>query len=214
MTGNTQSKLFYIAVGNNIKKYRDIRNYSLQTLGEKVGLTKKTIQRYENGEIKIDMNRLADIAEALDVDTAKLLEGTQSFLGVDLGELDTINLPIYGRISCGKGSLAFEDIEGYEATPKDWARGGEFFYLRAKGESMSGARIHDGYLLLIRKQDDVENGEIAAVMINGEDAVLKRVVKNDGQIILVSENPEYPLIFCPPDEVQIIGKLKKVIFDI
>lgn len=79
---------------------------------------------------------------------------------------------------------------------------------------MSGARIHDGYLLLIRKQDDVENGEIAAVMINGEDAVLKRVVKNDGQIILVSENPEYPLIFCPPDEVQIIGKLKKVIFDI
>lgn len=75
------SKKFYETTGANIKKYRDMRNYSLQVLAEKVGLTKKTIQRYENGVIKIDMNRLKDLADALDVPVTKLTEGTDIFLG-------------------------------------------------------------------------------------------------------------------------------------
>lgn len=207
MSTKGDSKLFYLVVGSNIKKYRDLRNFSLQVLGEKVGLTKKTIQRYENGEIKIDMDRLADISEALEVEVSKLLEGAESFLGVDLTELDTIKIPIVGRISCGNGSIAYEEIEGYEPTPKDWVHGGDFFYLRAKGDSMTGARIFDGDLLLIRKQSDVENGEIAAVLI-GEEAFLKRVYKNGDQLVLQSENPNYPPIFCPPTDTKIIGKLK------
>ncbi|MED1850313.1 XRE family transcriptional regulator [Brevibacillus borstelensis] len=207
MVTKGDSKLFYFAVGKNIKKYRDLRNYSLQVLGEKVGLTKKTIQRYENGEIKIDMDRLADIAEALGVEVPKLMEGAESFLGVDLSELETIKLPIVGRVSCGNGAMAYEDIEGYEETPKAWLNGGEHFYLRAKGDSMSGARIFDGDLLLIRKQPEVENGEIAAVLI-GDEAVLKRVYRHGDQLILQSENANYPPILCPPTEARIIGKLK------
>jgi len=202
------SKLFYLAVGKNIKKYRDVRNYSLQVLAEKVGLTKKTIQRYENGEIKIDMNRLADIAAALEVDISRLLDGAEKFLGIEMEQLDGLTyLPVVGRISCGNGSFAFEDIEGYEPTPKEWIAGGEYFYLRAKGDSMINARIYDGDLLLIRKQPEVENGEIAAVLI-GDEAVLKRVYRNGDTLVLQSENPKYAPIFASPAEVKIIGKLK------
>lgn len=140
MTINPESKSFYIAVGNNIKKYRSIRNFSLQVLAEKVGLTKKTIQRYENGEIKIDMSRLADIASAFDVNLSQLLNGTEKFLGISFNDVGSVRLPVVGRISCGNGLIAFEDIESYETTPKDWIAGGEYFYLYAKGDSMTGAR--------------------------------------------------------------------------
>ncbi|MEC0233542.1 S24 family peptidase [Paenibacillus kribbensis] len=212
MTKNNDSKLFYIAVGGNINKYRTIRNYSLQILADKVGLTKKTIQRYENGEIKIAMNRIEDIAEALNVEVPALLEGTETFLGSDINDLANAILPIVGSVSCGKGVLAFENIEGYEPAPKEWISGSEHFYLRAKGDSMTGARIFDGDLLLIRKQETVENGEIAVVLY-GEEAVLKRVYINGPQIVLQSENPAYETVFKTVEEVKIVGKLKKIIIN-
>lgn len=205
----SDSKLFYAIVGSNIKKFRDIRNYSLQALADRVNLTKKTIQRYENGEIKIDMTRLSEIAEALQVEVSQLIEGAESFLGISVDSINIVPLPIVGRISCGNGVIAFEDVEGYEPTPREWLGSGEHFYLRAKGDSMTGARIMDGDLLLIRKQPEVENGEIAAVLINDE-AVLKRVYINGDQLVLQSENPAYGPIFAPPEEVKIIGKLKRI----
>ncbi|WP_031515449.1 LexA family protein [Desulfofalx alkaliphila] len=127
---------------------------------------------------------------------------------------ETHMLPIVGCISCGNGVLAYEDIEGHEPTPKEWVSSGEHFYLRAKGDSMIGARIYDGDLLLIRKQPEVENGEIAAVLIGGEEVVLKRVYFNGKQLILQSENPSYPPILAPPTEVKIIGKLKKIVINV
>lgn len=78
---------------------------------------------------------------------------------------------------------------------------------------MAGARIQEGDLLLIRKQPEVEKGEIAAVLIEG-DAVLKRVYLNNNQMVLQSENPKYPPVFAPPTDVRIIGKLKKIVIDV
>lgn len=123
------------------------------------------------------------------------------------------SLPIVGSISCGNGTLAYQDIEGYEETPKSWLNGGKYFYLRAKGDSMINARISEGDLLLIREQEEVENGEIAAVQIDG-DAVLKRVYKKGNTLILQSENPKYePIIVDGSKNIQIIGKLKKVVLN-
>lgn len=214
MTGSNDSKNFYIATGKNIKKYRELRNYSLQVLAEKVGLTKKTIQRYENGEHKIDMDRLNALASALEVDVQQLTEGAFEFLGIEPIETDNITLPIVGKISCGTGGLAYESIEGYEVTPRSWINGGEHFYLRAKGNSMIGARIFDGDLLLIRKQEEVEDGEIAAVLIDDE-AVLKKVYKQNGMLVLQSANPDYSPIICngETENIRIIGKLKKVVIN-
>ena len=69
----------YKIVGRNIRKFREMRNYSLQLLAEKIGVTKKTIQRYEIGEIKIDMDRLGDLANALDIKVSELMRGTEQF---------------------------------------------------------------------------------------------------------------------------------------
>lgn len=215
MSNKPDSRLFYLAVGNNIKKYRSIRNFSLQDLAERVGLTKKTIQRYENGEIKIDMDRLTDVAAALEVDIAQLVAGAESFLGVDVEDLDSVKVPVIGRVSCGNGVMAIEEIEGYEDTPRAWVKGGEHFYVRAEGDSMINARIHDGDLLLIRKQEEVEDGEIAAVLIDDK-VFLKRVFKNDGGLSLYSDNPLYGPIYRTEsnfETIRILGKLKKIVIN-
>ncbi|MDF9845409.1 repressor LexA, partial [Paenibacillus sp. PastF-1] len=212
--GSKDSKTFYIVVGQNIKKYRDLRNYSLQVLAEKIGITKKTVQRYEHGEHKIDMDRLKEIAVALGVTVNQLTEGAYTYLGEEPAETENISLPIVGKISCGNGRVAYESIEGYETTPRSWINGGQYFYLRAKGDSMNGARIYDGDLLLIRQQEEVEDGEIAAVLIDDE-AVLKKVYKQNNALILQSTNPNYPPIVLTGGEtnIRIIGKLKKVVIN-
>lgn len=212
MTVSEDKKIFYSVVGKNIKKYRDIRNYSLQILAEKVGITKKTVQRYENGEHKFDMDRLRDLAAALNVTVNQLTEGAYIYTGTEIEDSEYISLPVVGKISCGNGQLAYESIEGYETTPRSWINGGEYFYLRANGDSMNGARIYEGDLLLIRSQDEVEDGEIAAVLIDDE-AVLKKVYKQNNTLILQSANPDYAPIILTGEEtnIRIIGKLKKVV---
>ncbi|MEK5415091.1 LexA family protein [Paenibacillus sp. FSL L8-0708] len=214
MTGLDDKKTFYKIVGQNIKKYRDLRNYSLQVLAEKVGITKKTVHRYEHGEHKFDMDRLKALALALDVTVNQLTEGAYTYMGEEQTETENISLPIVGRISCGNGVLAYESIEGYETTPRSWINGGEYFYLRARGNSMNGARIFEGDLLLIRKQEEVEDGEIAAVLIDDE-AVLKKVYRQGNTLVLQSANPDYPPIICGESgsNIRIIGKLKKVVIN-
>ena len=184
------------------------RGLTRMALSRESGIPYTTIVNfYEKGTDNIKLSTLRKLADYFGVSIDYFADDNYDDRSISvLGEM--INIPIVGRISCGNGSYAYEDIEGYEAIPKEWVSSGEYFFLRAKGDSMIGARIHNGDLLLIRKQDTVENGEIAAVLINGEEAVLKRVYKHNGMIVLQSENPDYPPIFSPPTEVRILGKLK------
>lgn len=117
-------------------------------------------------------------------------------------------IPVLGTISAGNPIIAQENIIGHEYTSDNCD-----FCLRVKGDSMINARIHDGDIVYIRKQPDVENGEIAAVIIDGEEATLKRVYKLNGNVILHPENPTYKdMIFSKKDfkQVRIIGKVKYV----
>lgn len=196
---------FYKSVGERIKQYRTQSGLTLEELGNRIGVGKSTIRKYETGMIRIDHERLEDIANALKVDVGLLY-------GEELTSVTT-NVPLYGNIACGNGSVIYETPSEYVTAPKDWVSNGVYFYLTAKGDSMIGARIHEGDLLLIKKQEEVENGEIAAVVIENE-CVLKRVYRENGSLILVSENPNYPPIHFNPktdDHIHIIGKLKKSI---
>lgn len=102
---------------------------------------------------------------------------------------DMAKVPIIGQIACGEPLLAEENIETFVNMPKD-VKG--TFALRCKGNSMINARIFDGDIVFIRQQPDVENGEIAAVLI-GDEATLKRVYKYENRIELRPENPTYPI---------------------
>lgn len=196
---------FYKDLGARIRRYRNLSGISLEELGKRIGVGKSAVRKYEYGEIKVSHQRLEQISNALGIDVS-LLYGEEV-----AGE--TADVPLYGSISCGDGSVIYETPEDYITSPKDWVEYGIYFYLTAKGDSMTGAKIHEGDLLLIQKQADVENGEIGAVVIDDE-CVLKRVYKNNSTFTLVSENPNYPPInFNPKTDknIKIIGKLKKSI---
>lgn len=200
------------SIATNLRALLKERKMTQKQLSELTGIPTSTISDYLNEKSLAVPGNIQKIADALGVHKSDI---DPSFAS-DSPLHDIVRLPIVGRISCGNGSFAFEDIEGYEETPRSWVTSGEYFYLRAKGDSMIGARIQDGDLLLIRKQPTVEDGEIAAVLIDDE-AVLKRVYKRDGMLILQSENPNYPPIICDPknnkDSIVIIGKLKKVVIN-
>lgn len=197
-------------IGKRIRELRDRRGLTMEQLAEalnrryNIKINKSTVSRWEKG---------ADISGKNLYYLADLLGVTPSYF-YDIPEDSYISptyveLPIVTSISCGNGRVSFDEIKGYEITPKEWLNGGEYFYLIADGESMTGARINDGDLLLIRRQDDVENGEIAAVVLNGE-TYLKRIYKNRDTIVLHSENSQYPpIIVSDEDELRIIGKLKR-----
>lgn len=196
---------FYENLGGQIKHYRNTSGMSLEELGKRIGVGKSTVRKYEVGSIKVSHGRLEQISNALGIDVS-LLYGEEV-------QNEVVDVPIYGSISCGNGSVIYESVEGYMKSPKEWVDNGIYFYLTAKGDSMTGAKIYEGDLLLVQKQSDVENGEIGAVAIDNE-CVLKRIYKNKESFTLVSENPNYaPIIFNPKTDanIKIIGKLKKAI---
>lgn len=206
-------------ISDNIKRLMKERGWTQLKTSEMSGISKSTLSDYINCKTLINPGNVEKLAKAFnvkksDIDPSFNLNNvmeTQSNYSVH----GFVRLPVVGRISCGDGAIAYEDIERYEETPASWLNGGEYFYLIAKGDSMINARIQDGDLLLIRRQNDVENGEIAAVLIDDE-AVLKRVYKTNGTIILQSENPKYqPIVVQKSDmkNVRIIGKLKKVVLN-
>jgi repressor LexA len=200
-----------IDMAENLSKVLIRKGISQRALAELTGLSTSAISDYINAKTLMSPGNVQLVSSALKVNKSDIdptFRGSVTNANIsDFADGKIVNLPIVGKISCGNGIIAYESIEGYEPTPKEWLNGGDYFYLRAKGDSMTGARILDNDLLLIRKQPEVENGEIAAVLI-GEEAVLKRVYRNGDTIMLQSENPAYPPIFCPPAEALIIGKLK------
>ncbi|MEB3103043.1 LexA family protein [Ferviditalea candida] len=185
--------------GKKLRELRKIEGWTQEEVAKRLGVSKQTYSHYENENRRPSLDMVRELASVYGVNIDDIFS--------DEKVSDLVSLPVVGRISCGDGTLAYEDIERYEPTPKEWIGSGEHFYLHAKGDSMVGARIYDGDLLLIRKQPEVENGEIAAVLI-GDEAVLKRVYRNVETLVLQSENAAYPPIFCPPAEAKIIGKLK------
>ena len=123
-------------------------------------------------------------------------------------------VPIVGVVSCGVPLLAEDNIEGYyETSLQDITTGEIYFWLRAKGDSMINVGIHEGDLLLIRQQNDVDSGDIAVVSINSDEATLKRIIKKENAIILQPENPSYETKIFVGEEmisVHIRGRLMKL----
>ena len=196
---------------NKLKEMRKSKGLTLEELAEKVRTSRQTIHRYENGTISnIPPEKVVLLAEALNTTPACLMgwEAEEQFPTFDnIMPITMKRLPILGEIACGKPIYASEDHESYALTDAGLDAD---FCLKAKGDSMMGARILDGDIVFVRAQSSVDNGEIAAVIINDE-ATLKRVYfyPNESKLILSAENPKYaPLVYVGAelDEITIIGK--------
>lgn len=189
-----------ILYGKKLRELRKIEGWTQEDVAKKLGISKQTYSHYENEKRKPSLDTIRELANVYQVNIDNIFSEQEN------GNFSL--LPIVGTISCGNGVYAFEDIEGYEEIPNSWIKGADHFLLRAKGDSMINARIEDGDLLLIRKQETFENGEIMAVIVDDE-AVLKRIYKSDGVIVLQSENPKYPPKFITnKSDIRIVGKLK------
>lgn len=210
-------------LGNRIKQRRTQLHMTQGDIAKSVGVAISTVQRYEAGNIeKIKLPVVEAIARALRVNPEWLIGKSdimkeESLLPEGAVPIDFHNLqriPILGRISAGMPIYAAENIEGYTYTNLN--HGGEYFALRVKGDSMDAARIADGDIVIVRKQDIVEDGEIAVVLIDMQDATMKRFYHNGSSITLMpqSTNPAHkPQIYdLTKTNVTVLGKVVKVEF--
>lgn len=193
-----------MTTGERIKLRRKKLSMSAEQLAEKVNLSPATIYRYEKGDIeKVPADILKKIARALNSSPAYLMgwePDSKPPIPAGFAPLPKKRrVPRVGQIACGEPILAEENIDGYDEIPDDW---GADFTLLCKGDSME-PRIKDRDIVAIHCQPMVENGEIAAVMIDGE-ATLKRVFLFDDHIELRAENPTFPTILRIGEDMNTI----------
>ncbi len=112
-----------------------------------------------------------------------------------------IKIPILGRVAAGIPIEAIEDVLDFEEITPEMAAKGEHFALQIKGDSME-PKISDGDVVIVRQQPDVDSGQIAIVMVNGDDATCKKYVKHENGISLVSLNPAYSPMFYTFGEIE------------
>lgn len=187
-----------------LKETRESLGLNKVQFAEYVGSSPANITRYEKEDMNVSLDAVKQISDKLNISPGYLL-GWEEDKYLDM-DAKYKKVPLIGTIAAGTPILASENFDGFEFVSQ---RDNIDFCLRVTGNSMIGARIYDGDIVFIKQQPDVENGEIAAVMINDEDATLKRVYKVDGAIILHAENPEYKdMVFSKKDikNIKIIGK--------
>ncbi len=195
--------------GERIKALRQSRGWSQELLAAKAGLNRTTLLRYEAGTIGIPAKTLQQIADALEAPITYLYGLSES--QVNLGPWEAI--PLLGSIPAGELRFTEETVEGYRMVPKDQVKGGIHFALRVQGECMA-PRYRTGYLAIVRVQPEVENGEIAVVVVDNEEATLKRVFYQDNErVILRADNTDYPPILVDARNMRVIGKVVGGAFD-
>lgn len=193
---------------DRIKGLRVERGITQEQLAAMLKVSRSTIGMYESGRREPDFETSEAIADIFNVDMDYLTGRSDiqrrhpvtpsTFIPTGFSPLpDMDTLPRVGRIACGEPILAEQNIEDYDSVPSSWRA---TFTLICVGDSMA-PRIQDGDLVAIRQQEEVENGEIAAVRI-GDEATLKRVYFHDDYIELRPENPAYSSIIRRREEMD------------
>ncbi len=196
----------------NLKYLRKSKNISQDKMAEHLGYKSfTTIQKWETGIAEPPFSKIYRIAEYLgvsvnDLTYEKLWEAPKTpKLPSNIMPIEIKKVPLLGEVACGELKFANEEFEGYVACGADIQAD---FALRANGDSMSGARILDGDIVFVRKQETVENGEIA-VVLQEDEATLKRFRRVGDVVILSPENPAFNDIVVDLKEntnIRILGK--------
>lgn len=189
------------------------RNILAADLARQTGISEGLISGYKHGKFEPKQQKLDSIAQVLNVSIPWLMGGDVPMGYYDGSDILPSNLspmppmkkiPLLGEIACGEPILAEENISDYIDVPGHIKAD---FSLTCKGDSMIDAGIKDGDIVYIRQQPTIENGQIAAVLIDNNEATLKRVYVNKDHIILQSANSAYPpMVYGGNIPVKILGK--------
>lgn len=203
-----------MTIGARIKSLREKKNISQTNLAKYIHASKQTVFKYENDIItNIPMDKIKSIASILGVSPSYLMGWENEYNEKNLMRYDNISpisvqkIPMLGEISCGKPLFANEERDSYVLAGTQIKAD---FCLTCKGDSMINAGIYEGSIVFCKKQEIVENGEIAAVIINDE-ATLKRFYyyPEQAKLVLQAENPKYaPLVYIKEElnEITVLGK--------
>lgn len=193
----------------NLKKYMDQYEINNAELSRILGVSESTVGKWVLKKAVPRMGIVEKLSIIFHIEKSDLIEDkTDKQSSLAKG----VRIPVLGRVAAGIPIEAITDIEDWEEVPSKMAAGGEYFALRIKGSSME-PKLLDGDIVIVRKQNDVDNGDTAIVLVNGDEATVKQIKKTDTGIILVGLNVEvYQPHFYTNKEieqlpVQIIGKV-------
>lgn len=190
----------------NLKQLRHERGYSQQKLAQKLNVSRSTVAMWETGSSEPSLQMIQRIADVLSVSVAELF-GEPADPSAHKGIL----IPVLGCVQAGLPNEAVEDVLDYEEITPELASTGEFFALRVRGDSME-PRMVEGDVVIVRKQDNADSGDIVVALVNGDEATIKRLKKRPEGILLIANNPTYEPMFFSNREirelpVRVIGKV-------
>ncbi len=206
-------------LAERLKKARERLNLTQSTVASELGVEIGTLSGYERGYRKPSPEAIAKLSKIYQVSTDYLLgitdsQGPISYPAGATPITDTVRVPLLGIVRCGTPIFAEQNIDDYLEIPSFMLNGGQYFALRAKGDSMEDAGIRDGTIMLVKCQSTCDSGQVALVCINGDEATVKRIFFHEDRIELVPENRKYPRSSYPLKEITIQGIVKKVIGDV
>ena len=193
---------------NRLKELRKLKQIKQIDLCKKLGVTQGALSGWENGKYEPDINSLKKLSQIFDVSIDFLLGHTEQPAS---STPHGIRIPVLGKVVAGIPIEAIEEILDYEEITPELAAAGEYFALKIKGSSME-PKISEGDVVIVRKQDDADNGDTAIILVNGNEATVKKIRKSPDGISLIPNNPSYDIIFYSNKEikdlpVRIIGKV-------
>lgn len=200
-----------MALGENIKQARMKAQISQDELAKRLGYkSRSTIAKIESGENDLTQKKVAAFAKALNVSIDFLMDGNRNE-----NNSQGTRIPVLGTIVAGIPITAVENIIDYEEIPQEMAKTGEYFALVVKGSSME-PKIYEGDVVIVKKQSTVDNGDIAIVLVNGNEATIKQIQCSPSGITLVGFNVAvYPPHIYTNEEIEdlpvkVIGKAVEV----
>lgn len=201
MSDELYKKIF----SSNLRKYMSLNNKTQVDLINDLGFNKSAVSTWCNGTRLPRMDKVDALAKYFGIRRSDLIEDKSE------SKIKPTTIPVLGSVPAGVPIEAIQDIIDYEEIDAATAAKGEYFALQVKGSSME-PRICEGDIVIVRKQDDVESGEIAIVMVNGDNATIKRLLKYEDGIRLMPTNPAYEPLYFTNDEilekpVKVIGKV-------
>ena len=189
-----------------LKNARKNKGFTQAEIAKKLFISQAAYSKYETGAASPNPETLAKIAEVLGVSVGDLLGKS-----ADSQNPNRIRVPVLGRVAAGIPIEAIEEIIDYEELDAEEYGHAEYFGLKIAGQSME-PKISDGDVVIVRRQPDVESGEIAVVLVNGYDATVKRIKKSPQGVTLIPSNPAYEPMFYTNEEIEslpvvIVGKV-------
>ena len=205
-----RAKAKNLETGRRIRELRVKNGYTQKDLAERLYKSESAVRMWELGKSEPDIQSINSLAEIFNIDPSYLTgwdRPTILDIATPVGKREPINvpqalrIPVLGNVAAGIPLEAIEEIIDYEEIPEQMARDGfEYFALQIKGQSME-PKISDGDVVIVRKQPDVDSGQIAIVCVNGDHATCKKVMKQPGGILLQPLNPTFTPTFYSNDDI-------------